>query len=287
VTLDDLCEVIPDENRAWLDKALPKIWSRFDSRGWISMNESRECILADEWKEFGYLVLQNFIPAALLDAYAARYEADNGKGARIGYAPGTPYMQVQEIKDLGLYAPLVEILDGLIDEPMGMNLNLTNWVSTERSFHQDDYLNPEHVNGHYIAVWIALDDIHRDSGPFEFVPGSHKWPVMRMEKVLQQLEPHQRTDPNWPRIAEKITDPLYDAEIEKRGAEIKSVDLKKGDVLIWHSWLVHRGSRPKNPDLLRKSLICHYSGIRHRPDMQPALLYENPLTNSKGYYFPF
>lgn len=275
ITLDDLCEIIPDENRAWLDKRSNDAFVK----GSHAFNET--------WTNNGYLVLRNFIPLRMIDAYIAAYKRDNGENSRIGYAPGTPYMTVDEIKDLCLYAPLIQVLNDLIGEPVGMNLNLTNWVSTERSFHQDDYLNPEHVNGHYIAAWIALEDIHPDSGPFEFIPGSHKWPVMRMEKVLECLEPHERTNPNWPRIAEAITDPLYDAEIEKRGAKIESVNLLEGDVLIWHSWLVHRGSKPKNPDLLRKSLICHYSGVNHRPDMQPPLLYENPLTNSKGYYFPF
>ena len=275
ITLSDLCETIPDEKRAWLDT--------YRHPAFVVGNHW----LHEEWHNNGYLVLRNFIPHRLLDAYAARYERDNGNGSRMGYRPGTPYMEVEEIKDLCLYAPLVEILNGLIGEEMGMNLNLTNWISTERSFHQDDYLNPEHVNGHYLAAWIALDDIHPDSGVFEFVPGSHKWPVMRMAKVLELLEPHQRTDPNWPRIAEQILDPLWEEEIERRGAEIKSVDLKKGDILIWHSWLLHRGGKPKNPDLLRKALICHYSGIKHRPDMKTPELYENQSTNSKGYFFPF
>ncbi len=272
VTLDELTEIIPDENRAWLDRNL------------ISTHLSD---IGKKWRKDGYVVFKNLMPPSLIEAYCARYERDNGEGSRIGYRPGTPYMEVKEIKDACLYAPLVEALNGLIGEPVGMNLNLTNWVTTERSFHQDDYLNPEHVNGHYIAVWIALEDIHPDSGPFEFVPGSHKWPVMRMEKVLEQLEPHQRTDPNWPFIAEKFIDPLYEAEIERRRAEIKSVDLKKGDVLIWHAWLVHRGSKPNDSELLRKSLICHYSGIKHRRDMSVPEIYENIETNSKGYFFPF
>jgi len=38
-------------------------------------------------------------------------------------------------------------------------------------------------------------------------------------------------------------------------------------VLIWHGRLLHRGSRPTNPSLLRRALISHYSGINHRPDM--------------------
>lgn len=271
MTFEQFCEEIPDENRAWLDRA-----------GNDPINPKGK-----HWREHGYIVLRDFIPANLIDAYTARYQRDNGENARLGYNDtGTPYMRVQEIKDLCLYRPLTEILNSLIGEPMGMSLNLCNWESTERNWHQDDYLNPPEVNGHYLAVWIALDDIHPDSGPFEFVPGSHKWPVMRGEKVRAALEPDERTNPDWPRTAERFLDDVFEREIEKRGAKIRVWgDAKKGDVLIWHSWLAHRGSKPKNPELLRKSLICHYSGIHHRPDMQPALLYENG--ESKGYFFPF
>lgn len=276
VTFESLCEEIPNEKRAWLDR----------SQVAFSDFEREKLYRQVEWSANGFLILRNFIPAYLIDAYVARYEADNGKGAQVGYKSNTPYMQVDEIKDLALYAPLMEILAGLIGESMGMSLNLCNWVSTERNWHQDDYLNPPEVNGHYLACWFALDDIPPDSGVFEFVPGSHKWPVMRGEKVRALLEPHERNDPNWPRTAERFLDEVFENEIEKRAAQVYNwSDAKKGDVLVWHSWLAHRGTKPKQPGLLRKALIAHYSGINHRPDMQKPLLWENG--ESKGYYFPF
>ena len=282
ITFESLCEEIPDEQRAWLDRV-----KRPNGLKWYH----------DEWRVNGFLILKNFIPHELIDAYVARYERDNGEDAPIGYKTGTPYMQVDEIKDLSLYAPLMEILESLIGEPMGMSLNLCNWISTERNWHQDDYLNPPEVNGHYLACWFALDDIHPDSGVFEFVPGSHKWPVMRGEKVRALLEPHEAANPDWPRIAERFLDEVFEqkihfieygnAEISRRNIGIvrKWDNAQKGDVLIWHSWLAHRGSKPKTPGMLRKSLITHYSGINHRPDMQKPLLWENG--ESKGYYFPF
>lgn len=306
ITFESLCEEIPDEQRAWLDRAhcdAVKDFQGFCKRSNLrvgansiigSLHEIEEYQRLERpllWRENGYLILRNFIPHELIDAYVARYERDNGKDAPIGYKTGTPYMQVDEIKDLSLYAPLMEILNGLIGEPMGMSLNLCNWISTERNWHQDDYLNPPEVNGHYLACWFALDDIHPDSGIFEFVPGSHKWPVMRGEKVRALLEPHEAANPDWPRIAERFLDKVFenymtDVEIESMPVNIQSwTDAKKGDVLIWHSWLAHRGSKPKNPNLLRKSLITHYSGINHRPDMQKPLLWENGV--SKGYFFPF
>lgn len=275
ITLDQLTEIIPDEKRAWLDKST----ADFDQFPFGSMQHF--------WQQNGFFLLNNFISHQLLDAYAARYEADNGAGNLYGYLSGTQYMAIPEIKHICLYAPLTEILDGLIGEPMGLSLNLCAWVSSERNWHQDDYLNPPDVNGHYLACWIALDDIHPDSGVFQFVPGSHKWPVMRGEKVRAMLTHEEQAHDRWPKKAERFVNKLYDEEIERRGAEIMSVDLKKGDVLIWHSWLVHRGSAPKTPGMERRALIAHYSGIHHRPDMAKPQLYENTETNSKGYFFPF
>lgn len=295
ITFESLCEEIPDEQKAWLDRS-GTILSTIHNGNTLDNQV--------QWGRNGYLILKNFIPHELIDAYVARYERDNGKDAPIGYKTGTPYMQVDEIKDLSLYAPLMEILNSLIGEPMGMSLNLCNWISTERNWHQDDYLNPPEVNGHYLACWFALDDIHPDSGVFEFVPGSHKWPVMRGEKVRALLEPHEAANPDWPRIAERFLDEVFEEKIkEESERQIKEWSrsqiwepplstparkwstAQKGDALIWHSWLAHRGSKPKNPNLLRKSLITHYSGINHRPDMQKPLLWENGV--SKGHYFPF
>lgn len=271
MTFEQFCEEIPDDRRPPLDRKYAPV------NGW----EQRQ------WQNSGYVILRGFVPADLIDAYCARYERDNGQGARLGYNDsGTPYMKVPEIKDLCLYRPLTDVLQSLIGEPAGMNLNLCNWESTERNWHQDDYLNPPEVNGHYLACWIALDEISPDSGPFEFVPGSHKWPVMRGEKVREALEENERNDKNWPRTAERFLDDIFENEILSRRAAVKVWDdAQKGDVLIWHAWLAHRGSKPKDPSLLRKALICHYSGIYHRPDMRSAELYENG--DSRGYFFPF
>jgi len=88
-----------------------------------------------------------------------------------------------------LYPPLMAKLKEVIGEEMILHLCLTGWVSTQRGWHQDDYLNPSFVNSWRTAVWIALGDIH---GPFEYVLGSHRWPLMRGEKVRALLTDEER-----------------------------------------------------------------------------------------------
>jgi hypothetical protein len=231
------------------------------------------------WRDNGYLIKQGFIPEDLIDRYCEVRARHPSPG---GWTCPVPYMYVPELRDVSLYPPLMKLMESLIGEEMGLHLNLTGWVSTERNWHQDDYLNPPYINSWYAAVWIALDDIHEDSGPFEFVPGSHKWPVMKRHKVRMFLKPEERDHPNWPGLAERFINGVAEAEIAKRGIKIRNFIAKKGDLLIWHGRLMHRGSYPKVPGMPRKTVISHYSGISHRIDM-PAV----DRTSAGSAYFHF
>jgi hypothetical protein len=223
------------------------------------------------WRRDGVLVLHGFLPSKLIDAYVERRAQHPDPG---GWQVPTPYLHVPEMRALALYPPLLATLESLIGEPMMLHLALTGWVSTERTWHQDDYLNPAHVAGWYLAVWMALDDIHPDSGPFEYVPGSHGWPTLRRDKVISFLteEEHSQRSPrpgldHWPSLSERFVTPAVDRQICESGLPIRSFLGRKGDVLIWSGRLMHRGSMPRVPGMPRRSLITHYTGVNHRPDM--------------------
>lgn len=235
------------------------------------------------WMRDGIVILEKLIPDELIDHYCKVREKLQKPG---GWRSPVPYMHYPQIKDISLYEPLSDALRLLIGTPMGLHLNLTGWISTERAWHQDDYLNPSHVMAHYLAVWIALDDIHPDSGPFEYVPGSHRWPLLRREKLMPYLEDGAFMTPDWPTRAEEVVTPACVAEIQQRGAKVQQFVGRKGDVLIWHGRLLHQGSKPKVPGMKRKALISHYSAITHRPDMPSAKFYENREFPSSGFFFP-
>jgi ectoine hydroxylase-related dioxygenase (phytanoyl-CoA dioxygenase family) len=216
------------------------------------------------WRRDGVLILPRFLPDDLMDAYSARRARLNQPG---GWPSPTPHMQVPELRSLALYPPLMACMKELISEQMMLHLCLTGWVSTERDWHQDDYLNAPFVNSWYAAVWMALDDIHPDSGPFEYIPGSHVWPLLRGHKVRSFMPRASAKTRSWPKLSESFVVPAVENEIVARGAPVKDFIAKRGDVLIWHGRLLHRGSKPKQPGMMRKALICHYTGINHRRDL--------------------
>lgn len=257
ISFADLCDTPADELLPFLDRQM--------------VDEAALSPLQKSWRREGVVCLRNFVPDAITEPYINRRAAyHNVRGWRIP----TPYMHIPEMRELALFPPLMAVMRELIGEEMMLHLALTSWRSTGRAWHQDDYLNPDFVNCWYAAVWFALGDVHPDCGPFEYVEGSHRWPLLRQEKVRQFLTEDEKTriEPatganQWERSAERFMTPAIEAEIAARGARIVPFIARRGDVLIWHGRLMHRGSLAHVSDMERRSLITHYSGIGHRPDM--------------------
>jgi ectoine hydroxylase-related dioxygenase (phytanoyl-CoA dioxygenase family) len=241
-----------------------------------------------QWIDEGVVVRRGFFPDEALDPYiAVRADlARFGPPALLsGWLNGNSYMHVPQLRRLSLHPPLMELLRHLLGEPAFLHLNLTNWMSSDRNWHQDSYLNPPEVGGWYAAVWIALGDIHPDSGPFQWISGSHRWPMLSGEKVrdtLPEADRDRRSESGawiWPTLTQDMLAAVVDREIERRGAPVRTLLAEKGDLLVWHSRLMHRGSVAAVPFMERRSLIAHYSVIGRRPDMFAEL-----DENGHGYF---
>jgi hypothetical protein len=231
-----------------------------------------------DWNDDGIVKLPGFIPDRLIDRYSECWLRENGgyaiapKGVAAshaypraeGWPDATPYMRHEEIRDLLCWEGLTEKIGDLIGEEPGLHLNLTGWVTTRRDWHQDQYLNEPGVNDAYAAVWVALADIHPDSGPFQYVPGSHRWPQVNRERLKAAMDPEKAASPQWPRWSEELLSPLFEAEIKRRGAEVVTHLPKRGSVLLWHPRLLHRGSKARIPGMERRAVIAHFSGVQTR-----------------------
>ena len=109
--------------------------------------------------------------------------------------------------------------------------------------------------GYLAAAWIAFEDIHPDCGPLVFYPGSHKLPYVFSKDVGITEADYQRDGyaPYQAKYEARIAD-----LIEKQAIEPQYFHARKGDVLVWHAYLVHGGSTRQNLRLSRRALVCHY-----------------------------
>ncbi|OAN81196.1 hypothetical protein A8B78_09295 [Jannaschia sp. EhC01] len=223
------------------------------------------------YAQHGYLILRDFIPHDLIDAYLAlRDRMDLGKRR---FKDATPYIEHRELRDILVYRPLMEVIRELHAAEMGLIFALTGFRSTKRGWHQDAYLDADEAVPR-LASWIACGDVTDQSGPFEYVPGSHRWPALSNQKINEFLRPdvqwpdghvaRKNGEMGWGRISEAFIDPAVYAKIENDGAEVREFTAKKGDVLLWYGRLMHRGSPPRAEGSRRPGLIGHYAPIFER-----------------------
>lgn len=125
-----------------------------------------------------------------------------------------------------------------------------------QALHQDNfYLKVE--PGTCLAAWIALDQVDRENGGLEVVPGTHAMDIFCPEEADSTLS----------FTREYVPVPA--------GLQAVPIDMAPGDVLFFNGSLVH-GSQPnRTKDRFRRSFICHYIG---RSSERMSLWYRPILT---------
>lgn len=111
--------------------------------------------------------------------------------------------------------------------------------STGTVDHIDSWYLDTNPYGNLLAVWVALEDIDGDGGSFHVYPQSH------LDRAFDWIGVDHDSLIKWS-ISKH-------SEYEKR-----SILLKKGDLLVWHPFLIHGSSLQKSNGASRKSITAHY-----------------------------
>lgn len=110
--------------------------------------------------------------------------------------------------------------------------------------HQDNTYVQADENS-FVSAWVALTDVNEKNG------GLIIWPMSHKEKKLQSLENIEEKSFN--------QDPNARSRITILPDSYKKItpSIKKGDVIMIHSWLVH-ASNDNNSKANRYALLCTY-----------------------------
>jgi len=103
-----------------------------------------------------------------------------------------------------------------------------------------------YTDDNLVSVWLALDDEYSDNGVLEFLPGSH----------LMQFNPEQFDEKEYLREDTSENSALI--------AQKVSTTLKKGDVIIFHSLLLHRANK-NSTDKTKISFVYTVKGEKTIP----------------------
>jgi phytanoyl-CoA hydroxylase len=114
--------------------------------------------------------------------------------------------------------------------------------STGTIEHQDSWYLDTDPPGNLIGAWFSLEDIQENCGSFFVCPGSHKLGIV-----------NRKDYPTHKAFIQKIFSLSSEQQLEK-----KPMYLKKGDLLLWHPFLVHGAFRCQDDTLTRKSFTAHF-----------------------------
>jgi ectoine hydroxylase-related dioxygenase (phytanoyl-CoA dioxygenase family) len=250
------------------------------------------------WRRDGYLVLEQGVDVALVDAYLAdlqRLLSERAQHEVFVDCASHGVTSIRELEPRDLEQPALRILDFhnastagkklalakrivsflrhvLQDQVVAMQ-SLTFLRGSQPLPHQDYAFVVAGIPSHLAAAWIALEDVHVDAGPVAYYPGSQRIPKFDFGNGIFFNEHSSLAEPEFAAHIE--------AECRKRGLASKTLSIKKGDVLIWHGGLAHWGTEVRDPSRTRLSLVVHYSSARahtfdrRAPDRVPERQYWN------------
>ncbi|MFN3573154.1 MAG: phytanoyl-CoA dioxygenase family protein [Phenylobacterium sp.] len=121
---------------------------------------------------------------------------------------------------------------------------------TQQPLHSDCIHFSSLPERYMCGVWIALEDIHPDSGPLTYRPGSHRLPIldMRAAGVNRGIATAEDYD--------RLYLPAIAAQVEHLPS--REAVLRKGQAFVWAANLVHGGAPITDPVRTRRSQVTHY-----------------------------
>ena len=159
----------------------------------------------------------------------------------------------EAMRSLFFHEDLHRFVSFLFGEPAIATQTLYFEYGSRQGQHRDTAVVTFRKPSHMLAAWIALEDIDLDSGPLEYIPGSH-----RIENYV-----FDDGSPIWdarygPDSMAKMNMGIRSTAAQ-HGLEPERFAAKRGQVLIWHHSLSHGGAQVMRPELTRKSLVIHFT----------------------------
>jgi ectoine hydroxylase len=246
---------LPHTESPWLDNATLNAEDINSKDGFNNFDTNTQAALK-AWPSNGFAILPNLfctqecdIILQELEALQAQQKAQQRLDERIIFA----IHKSEKINALATKPSLINVLNFILGKPVRLfqSLNFTHG-STQRA-HSDTIHMTTHPLGYMIAAWVALEDIHADSGPLFYYPGSHKLPY-----VLNEDYNHEGNYFLHDALAYKKYEDAIDEIIVKNNLQQQQFLARKGDVFVWHANILHGGCPIVNKALTRKSMVLHY-----------------------------
>jgi phytanoyl-CoA hydroxylase len=275
--------------RPWIDEPNAAIDAYVKSVATIHDYDLKEKLKS--WKENGIVIFEGAVDNTKIDSllndieylvhhrqeYEITVEMPGGGHAPIKEVDNAELLQSKRLKinqiheiskaavQCALNAFATSFLQHVFQDTPSIIQSLFFIRGSQQPVHRDySYVWVQEHIANLAASWVALEDVHEDSGPLAYYCGSQRVEKLPFfdwgtESILY--------DESAPQSPSDFSNYLY--------AEMKRLDIpprvflpRKGDMLIWHSYMAHEGTEIKDPGRTRKSLVTHYTGKSSHPRLR-------------------
>ena len=224
----------------------------------------KEKEMAIKYHEQGYLVIDlelkdNFIENLISDVehYLSINEANRQKEYEYNESP-RPFQLWKKssfVKQLALNEKISKTLEFLYGRKCFPFSTINFLKGTEQPLHSDTIHFHSIPQLWMVGSWVAFEDMDKENGALRIVPGSHKWGTFDYN-ILGLPHPDEIED------GYKVNYSKYEhfvrSLIKAKKAKEVTVNMKKGQALIWAANLLHGGSDIIDSSRTRKSQAIHY-----------------------------
>ena len=208
--------------------------------------------LVRQYAEQGFVVFDPQIDEKTLDQVIADLKpkyAENGD-QRIQDA----WAYSEAVKTLAAAPRVLEVLKTLYRrEPIPFQ-TLNFKLGTQQKTHSDSIHFNSIPQRFMCGVWVALEDVHDGNGPLHYYPASHKMPFYDLiDMGMTGSSDHNITT----KIYHQYEDFMQEM-ITERGLKKQTLNMKKGQAIIWAANLLHGGDQIRQAGTTRLSQVTHY-----------------------------
>jgi ectoine hydroxylase-related dioxygenase (phytanoyl-CoA dioxygenase family) len=146
---------------------------------------------------------------------------------------------------------LIQLSSLILGRRADPNYTINFAYGSTQNLHQDTAVFAVFPMNNILGAWLACEDIDRDSGPLVYYPGSHR------ENLFAQFDNYPQTNL---RTCPRDMFAEYERYVEmvSQRYERKTFIARKGECFLWHGMMIHGGDAIRNPNLTRRSYVCHY-----------------------------
>jgi len=262
--------------------------------------------IKEHYEEFGFVIVKNLIDFEKIQKYK-KYFIEN-QDSEIWKSPPEVVEKIpllkyrwevfkddKTIRKFLNNKKLLQVAKTVLEyRKPKLHLSIIPWSSYGQDWHTDGNdeneklfnveLHPKASFTGRVGAWIALDKITLESGPFTYIPKSHKIDYKKDDLFLSLKEKYEKTliENNFVVFENGVlknqikTEPpdafavdllsvkyaefinhIYVPELLKNGFKQEAFLPECGDVLFWGPRLIHKAVRSQE-GVLRPSIIGHY-----------------------------